>query len=465
MKKLILLIFLLISYDLSFGQTIIWIENEAQREYYNTFKNRPLIIKDHTGLLTSNRAKTSRYFNRNFHPITKDLKEKDFNYTLFFNAKNKVDSVAIFFTKRLTYDNGQPISIASLNEIPPIEPIQSQKLKDKIAKIVIKTINEIDLEPGIFEPYILKSITYPGGTAAGETKNLQQYLQYLPDNTKKVDLEGFELTKIPKELYKFKEIENLNLNNNQLQKLKVRKSKFKNLKILTAQNNQISKIKIRKSQKLEVLNVNTNLIDKVPRRFGTTDELWMAANFISKLDKRDYKRLRIVKNLNLYDNNISKLGPEMYLLENLEVLDLYRNNLKFLPEEINQIKNLNTIAASHNNILRIPANLNHLNSLKKLYIHHNRISEIPDDLPESLELLDVGYNLLTEVSEPVLRLKNLKSLDYSNNKVSGDLDFLKELPTLEEIFLFKNDYASTPEGKLYFDRLIKELTDKGIIVR
>ena len=99
-----------------------------------------------------------------------------------------------------------------------------------------------------------------------------------------------------------------------------------------------------------------------------------------------------------------------------------------------------------------------------LYVHHNKLLDLPE-LPINLEALDVGYNRLEKVENNVKPLRNLKTLDYSNNFVKGDLDFLLSLPEIKEIYLFENKYASTEDEEKYFSDVFYKLVSKGIKVK
>src|SRR5690606_22016813 len=142
-----------------------------------------------------------------------------------------------------------------------------------------------------------------------------------------------------------------------------------------------------------------------------------------------------------YNNTLTTLTPKISRLKNLKQLDLYRNRLKALPARIIELKNLEILAVSYNDLTELPSNMQALENLKTLYAHHNRLYALPL-LPERLEILDVGYNKIGgEVHHRIAPLKNLITLDYSHNLVSGDLDFLLNLPKIKEIYLLENQYA------------------------
>lgn len=76
----------------------------------------------------------------------------------------------------------------------------------------------------------------------------------------------------------------------------------------------------------------------------------------------------------------------------------------------------------------MPDEISELNFLKKLCMGFNKLSEIPS-LPKRLEVLSINNNKLTQIDPPILDLKNIITLDLSNNKLRN-VDTVQALPNL-----------------------------------
>lgn len=88
---------------------------------------------------------------------------------------------------------------------------------------------------------------------------------------------------------------------------------------------------------------------------------------------------------------------------------------------------------SHNNLTgALPAEIKKLKNLKKLDISYNRMTGLPAELGQlfNLESLDVSHNQLTGLPYELGNLKKLKTLNVSGNNYSvQDLEHIKiDLP-------------------------------------
>ncbi|MFM6580385.1 MAG: COR domain-containing protein [Dolichospermum sp.] len=103
-----------------------------------------------------------------------------------------------------------------------------------------------------------------------------------------------------------------------------------------------------------------------------------------------------VTELDLSNNQISSLPPEIVQLTNLQSLDIYNNQISSLPREIGQLTNLQSLDIYNNQISSLPREIFQLTNLQSLNIYNNQISSFPREIGQ---------------------LTNLQSLDLRNNPV------------------------------------------------
>lgn len=73
-------------------------------------------------------------------------------------------------------------------------------------------------------------------------------------------------------------------------------------------------------------------------------------------------------------------------LKRLKYLYLYNNNIKFLSSTIDELTTLEALYISHNRLTELPATTTMLGNIKKLDISNNRLTKLPQDIFE-LEIL------------------------------------------------------------------------------
>lgn len=181
---------------------------------------------------------------------------------------------------------------------------------------------------------------------------------------------------------------------------------------------------------------------------------------------------------NIISSNVQKLinpqYPIMYNgilwgkgiahLLNLKELDLYDNEITIIPEEINLLGNLEKLDLSFNKIKSLkPLDGKRLNSLRELYLVSNKIKKMIDfgdfekleilelgsnrirkikglsngKVTESLKQLWIGKNKITEIVG-LENLVNLKSLSLQSNRLTEIVN-LDTLKNLEQLYLSEND--------------------------
>lgn len=289
-----------------------------------------------------------------------------------------------------------------------------------------------------------------------------------PDTVKTLMLNGLDLESFPMVVFKFKNLEKLDLSNNYIEKVPKAVSKIKNLRFLSLSSNPINnnKIKFKKNTHIKDLNLQYTGIPYMPRSLSKNrklEVLFLGNNRFKSIRKRDFKKMDNLKALNLYNARLSELPMNVTKLPNLEELDLYYNDIKQLPNEICDMPKLKTLAVSNNELWNLPAHIAKIKTLETLYAHHNRLNDLPT-LPD-LKLLHIGHNMFKAVPDKVFELDNLVEIDMTKNQIMEVPVQLRKFEKLQRVFFEGNDFERIAEKKEELTKLVTDLEKKDILVR
>ncbi|KAI9626203.1 hypothetical protein H4Q26_015954, partial [Puccinia striiformis f. sp. tritici PST-130] len=199
----------------------------------------------------------------------------------------------------------------------------------------------------------------------------------------------------------------------------------------------------RLSGTLKRINLRQNLINKLkygPRIDGPTGDKGIAAISLEDQPDQDpdsqpkteddltpFSGLEVLEELDLYDNQISKIEG-LHQLPNLKTLDFSFNLIRKI-ENLDSLESLSTLYLIQNNLelgsnrIRHITNLSCLINLTELWLGRNKISK--------LEGLD--------------SLVNLRSLSIQSNRIIK-LEGLSNLVSLEELYISHNGLTSIGDG-------------------
>jgi Leucine-rich repeat (LRR) protein len=166
-----------------------------------------------------------------------------------------------------------------------------------------------------------------------------------------------EYTSLEEALKNPEKVYNLNLSNQNVTIPKDAWSKFVNLEVLSFKNDHLKEIpmEIGFLKNLKVLDLSGNDFTSLPKSFS---EL----NHLEELFLNDEKYLQ-------FDKNKKTLN----LPKNLRILHLEDDNLNYLPKEVYELKNLESLFLNHNNFIEVPKDLEGLKNLRQLDFHDNKI--------------------------------------------------------------------------------------------
>ncbi|MEH2231546.1 MAG: COR domain-containing protein [Nostoc sp.] len=150
--------------------------------------------------------------------------------------------------------------------------------------------------------------------------------------------------------------------------------------------------------------------------------------------------------LDLTNNQLSSLPPEICQLSSLVRLSLDNNQLSSLPSEICQLSSLVRLSLDNNQLSSLPSEICQLSSLTTLYLHKNQLSSLPLEICQLSNLirLDFSSNQLSSLPPEISQLSNLTTLYLGNNQLSSLPPEISQLSNLTTLYLFNNQLSSLP---------------------
>ncbi|MDZ8109997.1 MAG: COR domain-containing protein [Nostoc sp. DedQUE12a] len=150
--------------------------------------------------------------------------------------------------------------------------------------------------------------------------------------------------------------------------------------------------------------------------------------------------------LDLSNNQLSSLPPEICQLSSLKTLDLSNNQLSSLPPEICQLSSLETLDLNNNQLSSLPPEICQLSSLTELYLDNNQLSSLPPEFSQlsSLTRLDLDNNQLSSLPPEICQLSSLETLYLQDNQLSSLPPEICQLSSLTLLYLDNNPLTSPP---------------------
>lgn len=180
------------------------------------------------------------------------------------------------------------------------------------------------------------------------------------------DLRQNFITKLPKKLV-LANLNDLLLSQNELETLPASLTEnCTTLVELDVSNNKLSEIPSLGSMALvRRINFEFNKLTKFPggcrcniQRFVITKQLSFADTLLSNMT--------CLAEVNLCDNNLEELPPEIGYIYTLEILVVARNQLEYLPSSIGNLTRLEVLDVSHNKLVKIPKAIGNVTLLERV---------------------------------------------------------------------------------------------------
>ena len=178
--------------------------------------------------------------------------------------------------------------------------------------------------------------------------------------------------------------------------------------------------------------------------------------------------LKDLTSLNLFEQPIARIPPEIGKLENLTSL-ITNLDTDYIPVEICQLTKLKSLSLTHGQLNSLPPEFANLKQLSSLDLEGNRFTEVPAVLAElpleslflnwnairkfsaqvavkmhSLRDLYLPMNEMPEIPEGVFELKNLTILNFYSNNIREIPQEIVKLENLEHLNFSRNEINDIP---------------------
>jgi internalin A len=166
--------------------------------------------------------------------------------------------------------------------------------------------------------------------------------------------------------------------------------------------------------------------------------------------------LSSLQELNLGENQLTALPHEIGNLVSLQRLCLQGNQLTELPSEIGNLTNLKDLDLERNNFAEFPLVVSTLQLLEKLGLGHNEyLSSIPPEICklDRLEYITLDHNSLVDLPSEIGQLSKLKHLDLHHNRLALLPPEIGKLASLQELHLLDNQLTALPSEARYLSNL------------
>ncbi|XP_033226281.1 leucine-rich repeat-containing protein 40-like isoform X2 [Belonocnema kinseyi] len=150
--------------------------------------------------------------------------------------------------------------------------------------------------------------------------------------------------------------------------------------------------------------------------------------------------------LDLHDNLLESLPPEMSDLNNLKTLNISFNKLENLPLEFYKLMELRQLDLKNNILRELDPSIGDLIMLESLNLSCNNLTSLPIGMGYLVRLitLDLSHNVLKELPPDITSMRALKKLDASFNHLET-LPPLGELRKAEALILHTNNLKTFPD--------------------
>ena len=210
----------------------------------------------------------------------------------------------------------------------------------------------------------------------------------------------------------------------------------------------LAKIQQAKEDKRTRLNLSEQKITELPPEIGqliTLQELNLSFNQLKSLPP-EIGQLHSLKELDLKFNKFSRLPSEIGQLSALQELKLSFNQLNNLPPEIGQLLNLQWLYLGNNQLNNLPSEIGQLYALRSLELNNNQLSNLPPEIGQlyALQGLELNNNQLNNLPSEIGQLCALRELDLGRNKLNNLLSEIGQLHTLQRLHLGNNQLNNLP---------------------
>ncbi|XP_012286485.1 leucine-rich repeat-containing protein 40 isoform X2 [Orussus abietinus] len=228
-------------------------------------------------------------------------------------------------------------------------------------------------------------------------------------------------------------------------------------------NSELSSEMIISARKTGQLNLSSRGLATVPLRVWNihewTDEEMKHVNVAwdSQNEGERWWEQEPLKTLNLSCNSLIYLDSKIELLSEICNMDLHDNLLETVPPEMGNLNKLQKLDMSTNKLETLPSNFFNLYELRYLDLHNNALKELDAAVGDlimleymeinvpslesmgKLRALTLGNNNIEVIPEEIIQLLNLEHLDLSCNNISIVPTCISIMPNLQVFIIEGNE--------------------------
>ncbi|XP_078618566.1 uncharacterized protein LOC144886066 [Branchiostoma floridae x Branchiostoma japonicum] len=155
-----------------------------------------------------------------------------------------------------------------------------------------------------------------------------------------------------------------------------------------------------------------------------------------------------MRELFIYDNQLTEIPKEVCSMSNLEVLNANNNRLFTLPPGVEKLQKLRNLFVDENHLTELPQGVCSLYNLELLGAAKNKLSSLLSGVGklQKMRELFIYDNQLTEIPAGICSLFNLELLDVKNNRFSTFPPGVERLQKLRKLHIDGNELLEVPPG-------------------
>ncbi|CCF60170.1 hypothetical protein KAFR_0J01020 [Kazachstania africana CBS 2517] len=277
-------------------------------------------------------------------------------------------------------------------------------------------------------------------------------------NLLQADLSYNKIQSLPESINQLVKLAKINLSHNKLTTITSLVS-MKSLRTLNLRHNRITSMKTDASN-LQNLFLTDNRISRFEDTLPKLRALEIQENPITSISFKEFYPMNMTS-LSLNKAQLSSIPGELFTnLTRLEKLELNENNLSRLPPEISLLSKLIYLSVARNKLECFPPNFSQLTSLKSLDLHSNNIRDFYDGMEDiELNFLNISSNMFGTPSLEKPFYQNIlngaklsKSLLFfiaADNQFDDDMwPFFNSFSNLQLLNLSYNNFKNASALKL-----------------
>jgi Leucine-rich repeat (LRR) protein len=277
-----------------------------------------------------------------------------------------------------------------------------------------------------------------------------------PDSVTRLSISSFRSSRIPGEVLKCNNLEELELVNTQIDELQEELNSLTKLSSIYLYNNTPSRrLLLGKNDHVNYLRIAGHHPEKLPKsfkNFASLDSLNLNRSMSSRIPNiKNNKELSIV---NLVGNNVTLKRCKGS--KTLTHLDLRMNKVAKVPNSISRkYPNLKALSFNANPVKKVKPGLGKLKALEYISFYGNMLSEIPAPVYRltKLQVIDLFDNRIEFLGPEIKNLQQLKVLYLANNRLYRLPDEIGQLKNLEEVYVYNNRLDTLPASMDNLEKL------------